>query len=184
MQDRGAGGARSVLSDQLRTYPGRRAVATWKADDRRGTGRPAAACETLFASAGEDLSQSVAPAGAICSTHAQQVSLAPGSTATLFETQTGGRIVGLRIAPAAALAGKGRDLVLRITWDGQPQAAVICPAGDFFGYAWGQPATRSMLVGTAASSSYCYFPMPFDKSAKIELLSERRRETPWNSERK
>ncbi len=155
------------------TYPDDVPIATWKVDADAEQVVLQQRAQALFGSAGEDLSQSVAPAGATCSTHVQQVSLAPGSTATLYETQTGGRIVGLRMTPATALAGKGRDLILRITWDGQPQAAVLCPAGDFFGYAWGQPATRSLFVGTAGNSSYCYFPMPFDKSAKIELLSER-----------
>ncbi len=32
---------------------------------------------------------------------------------------------------------------------------------------------KSLLVGTAADVDYCYFPMPFDTSAKIELVSER-----------
>ena len=155
------------------TYPEDVAIATWKAATDPETLAMQQRAQTLFGSAGGDLSQSVAPAGVTCTSQAQQVSIAPGSSATLFETQTGGRIVGLRISPASALSGKARDLVLRITWDGQPQAAVLCPAGDFFGYAWGQPATRSLLVGTTENTSYCYFPMPFDKSAKIELLSER-----------
>jgi hypothetical protein len=127
----------------------------------------------LFGSSGKDLSQQAAPPDAACTVHAQQVSLTPGSSATLLETQSGGRVVGLRIAPASALAGKGRDLTLRITWDGEDTPAVLCPAGDFFGYAWGQPAARSLLVGTTGGDCYCYFPMPFDRSAKIELVSER-----------
>ena len=48
---------------------------------------------------------------------AQTLSLEPGATATLLQTDQPGRIVGLRIAPASALAGKNRDLLLRICWD-------------------------------------------------------------------
>jgi len=48
----------------------------------------------------------------------------------------------------------------------------LSPAGDFFGYAWGEPAVRSLLVGTAGDTNYTYFPMPFDSSARIELLAE------------
>jgi DnaJ-class molecular chaperone len=45
--------------------------------------------------------------------------------------------------------------------------------GDFFGYAWGQPAMQSLLVGTSGETNYCYFPMPFDRRAVIEVASER-----------
>lgn len=127
----------------------------------------------LFASCGSDLSSHVTAAGSSCTTQRTNVVLEPGATATLLQTDQPGRIAGLRIAPASALAGKNRDLLLRIHWDDAEQPAVLCPAGDFFGYAWGRPAMKSLLVGTAADVDYCYFPMPFDKSARIELISER-----------
>jgi hypothetical protein len=50
---------------------------------------------------------------------------------------------------------------------------VLCPAGDFFGYSWGEPAARSLLVGTDGDTAYAYFPMPFDRSARIELTSDK-----------
>ena len=40
---------------------------------------------------------------------------------------------------------------------------------DFFGYSWGQPAMKSLLLGTADDTNYIYLPMPFDRSARIEL---------------
>jgi hypothetical protein len=45
--------------------------------------------------------------------------------------------------------------------------------GDFFGYSWGEPASQSLLFGTSNGTNYCYFPMPFERSARIELVSER-----------
>jgi hypothetical protein len=45
--------------------------------------------------------------------------------------------------------------------------------GDFFGYSFGEPAVRSLLLGTAGGVNYAYFPMPFERSARIELVSER-----------
>jgi hypothetical protein len=80
--------------------------------------------------------------------------------------------VGVRLWPADALAGKERDIVLRAYWDGDAEPAVASPAGDFFGYAWGEPAMQSLLVGTADGVNYCYFPMPFDKSGRLELYAE------------
>jgi hypothetical protein len=44
--------------------------------------------------------------------------------------------------------------------------------GDFFGYSFGEPATRSLLLGTSGEMNYVYFPMPFDQRARIELASE------------
>ena len=129
--------------------------------------------QALFAAAGSDVASHVVAAGTEMTVHATRVSLRPGATGTLFEANEGGRIAGIRILPASALAGKDRAILLRATWDDQSAPAILCPAGDFFGYAWGRPAMKSLLVGTSGDTSYCYFPMPYDKSAKIELVSER-----------
>lgn len=129
------------------------------------------ACE-LFTRTGQDVSAYSAAPGARIAVTRTAVKLTPGSTQKVFETQRGGRIVGLRLGPAEAMAGKARDLVLRISFDGEAPA-VLCPLGDFFGYAWGQPAMRSLLLGTSGTTNYCYFPMPFERGATLEVLSER-----------
>ena len=98
-----------------------------------------------------------------------RVTLRAGETSTLLDVQRPGRIVGLRLTPASAFAGKRRATVLRAYWDGDDQPAILCPVGDFFGYAWGEPAMQSLLVGTNAAGNYCYFPMPFERAARIEL---------------
>ena len=128
----------------------------------------------LMMRTGTDMSAAAAPTGAALSTQAVRVTLRPGETATLFESRRPGRIVGLRLGPAAALAGAARDILIRMSWDGAPEPAVDCPVGDFFGASFGDPAVRSLMLGTAADGrSYIYFPMPFERSARIELVSER-----------
>jgi hypothetical protein len=128
----------------------------------------------LFKRAGSDIGDAVAPPGALLSTARVQASLAPGGRVLLYKSSKPGRIVGLRIRPAAALAGAERDIVLRAFWDGAAEPAVDCPVGDFFGASFGEPATRSLLLGTTADDvDYCYFPMPFRRLARIELVSER-----------
>jgi hypothetical protein len=99
--------------------------------------------------------------------------LKPGASETIFKSSKGGRILGLRVTPSEAIAGKARDLMLKITFDGEAPA-VFCPLGDFFGYAWGQPATQSLLIGTTGQTNYCYFPMPFERRATVEIVSERK----------
>jgi len=129
---------------------------------------------SLLGAAGTDLSAYAAPPDTRILLAARTASLAPGQSVTLFESNQPGRIVGLRLAPAEALATRARDLVLRIFWDADPSPAVECPAGDFFGYAWGEPAARGLLVGTSNGVCYSYWPMPYDRSAKVELVSQRR----------
>lgn len=126
----------------------------------------------LFAMVASDISEHLVPPGTRLRTSRSTVKLAPGKPATVFRVAKGGRIAGIRMSPASAFAGKDRGVVLKIYWDGEPDPAVLAPAGDFFGYAWGEPAVRSLLLGTDGDTDYVYFPMPFDTSARIELLAE------------
>ena len=100
-------------------------------------------------------------------------SLAAGKSVTVYESKTAGRIVKLKLSPASVFAGKERDVVLKIYYDGETEPSIDIPVGDFFGYAWGQPAMKSLLLGTLENTDYVYLPMPFDKSVKIELTSEK-----------
>ena len=129
------------------------------------------ACE-LFSGAGSDISRFATPPGAKVQLSQATITLEPNATKTVFQARRAGRMVGLRFSPAEAFAGKARDLLLKITFDGE-EPAVLCPLGDFFGYAWGRPAMQSLLVGTAGDLNYCYFPMPFDRRAVVEVVSER-----------
>jgi hypothetical protein len=93
---------------------------------------------------------------------------------TLYQASKPGRILGLRIGPAAAFAGSGRDILIRAYWDGATEPAIDSPVGDLFGYSFGDPAARSLMLGTADDGrDYLYFPMPFERSARVELVSER-----------
>ncbi|MHC4085155.1 MAG: glycoside hydrolase family 172 protein [Planctomycetota bacterium] len=131
----------------------------------------------LFDSFGTDISSYVVPGGGKIKRFTSKARLKAGKVVKLLEIDQPGRIIGIHIGPPAALAGKERGIILRAYWDEDKEPAIVSPAGDFFGYAWGKPAMKSLLVGTARSVNYCYFPMPFDKSARIELLSERDTDT-------
>jgi hypothetical protein len=134
--------------------------------------RDRAHAEELLSSAGSDVSRYTSQPGSSLETTSASLLLKPNSEQEVYQTQSGGRIVGLRFYPAEAIVSKDRDLVLKISFDGQPPA-VLCPLGDFFGYAWGTPAMQSLLVGTSGTTNYCYFPMPFERSAAISVSSER-----------
>jgi hypothetical protein len=127
----------------------------------------------LFQQAGSDITPYLVPKGTETRTQTTRQTLQPGRAITLFETAVPGRLVGLKVSPAAAFEGRARDILLKMYWDGEKDPAVVSPVGDFFGYSWGEPASQSLLLGTSNSTNYCYFPMPFQKSARIELASER-----------
>jgi hypothetical protein len=63
-----------------------------------------------------------------------------------------------------------RDLLLKMYWDGESEPSVDCPLVDFFC----DPAGLREEVNTALVNKRrgfnAYFPMPFRKSAKIELV--------------
>jgi hypothetical protein len=128
----------------------------------------------LLRRAGTDISDALVPAGTRLSTKRVKARLEPGRTATLYETSKPGRIVGLRLGPASSFAGGDRDILLRAYWDGAAEPAVNCPVGDLFGYSFGDPAARSLMLGTTSEGvNYIYFPMPFERGARVELVSER-----------
>ncbi len=65
-----------------------------------------------------------------------------------------------------------RKLILRITWDDQPEPAVWCPVGDFFGTAPGENHYRTLVTGMTQDEWYALWYMPFAKRAVIELVNE------------
>lgn len=69
-----------------------------------------------------------------------------------------------------------RALVLRMYWDGEKEPSVNCPVGDFFGQGWGEQYSFISLPLAAAPSNgralNCYFPMPFARGARIEIVNE------------
>lgn len=146
-------------------------VRTFQPGPEAAPSEPVARVRDLWGRAGQDVSEFTAPPGVRVERVRKRLAVAPGRSAVLFEHEQPGRIVGLRLTPATALAGKARDVFLRIAFDsGRP--AVLSPVGDFFGFAWGEPAMRSLLIGATEREAYCHFPMPFDRAAKVELVSE------------
>ena len=96
--------------------------------------------------------------------------LNPGESVTLLSVDKPGRFVGFEIENAKQFEGLSKLIDIKITWDNESQPAVYMPLADFFGYAFGRVSMQSLLAGTANNINYNYFPMPFDKNAKVELI--------------
>ena len=66
-------------------------------------------------------------------------------------------------------------MTLRIYWDGETNASVECPLGDFFGVGLGLDIPfQSLPVRVTANGKgrNCYWPMPFRKSARITVSND------------
>lgn len=100
--------------------------------------------------------------------------LKPGQEKRFFKLGRGGRICGLEIEAGEAFSGLDKDFVLKARWDGETEYAVNAPAADFFGYSFGLPSMRSMLLGYAKGRNYALFPAPFDRKAEVSLKYEKR----------
>lgn len=98
-----------------------------------------------------------------------KLTIAPGERRKLFNYDGPGRIVGFEVYAAGALNNKNRDLTISARWDNDTYDAMNLPIADLFGYAYGKPSMRSFLCGSDSNGGYCYFPMPFDSSAQLNI---------------
>ncbi|MCX3264115.1 glycoside hydrolase family 172 protein [Pedobacter agri] len=96
--------------------------------------------------------------------------LSPGQSLSLVSLSKPGRFLGFEIENAKQFEGLEKLIDIKITWDNENQPAVYLPLSDFFGYAFGKISMQSLLSGTANNTNYNYFPMPFEKNAKVELI--------------
>ncbi len=67
-----------------------------------------------------------------------------------------------------------QEMLLRIYWDGNKRPAVEVPVGDFFANCFGlRREVISLPVVVEDADSYnCFWHMPFQKSARIEIVNE------------
>ena len=63
-------------------------------------------------------------------------------------------------------------LILKIYWDGEKEPSVWAPLVSFFGSAPGINNYKSLPLGMTDDGLYCYWYMPFGKSAVIELEND------------
>jgi len=98
--------------------------------------------------------------------------IAPGSSAVLYEGTGPAAVRALKVKLASASQANLRGLVLQIRYDGSRRASVNAPIGDFFGAAGGDLRYRSLPMGTTENGYYCYFPMPYRRSIRIEVRND------------
>ena len=125
----------------------------------------AASVAALLARAGD-------PATSVPPTATEQVdlSVAPGATQTLWQWSGRATVVRLELlAPPGADVPVG--LRLRGTFDGAAMPQLDAPLDDLFGASLGAGA-RSLAFGRDGDRYYCYLPMPFGSTARLELRND------------
>ena len=100
--------------------------------------------------------------------------IAPGDTLTLMDESGPGLISHVWITIATDDPDHLKALVLRTYWDGESSPSVEAPIGDFFGLGLGDYFLYQSLPLSVASDKAlnCYFPMPFQKHARVTVTNE------------
>ncbi len=101
-----------------------------------------------------------------------RIHLKIGESATLAHLKGPGRIVRIWITIDSRDPWFLRRILLRMYWDGEEHPSVNVPVGDFFGTGFKYKHYISEYVGMTSGGYYCYFPMPFQKSARIEIKNQ------------
>jgi hypothetical protein len=100
--------------------------------------------------------------------------LAAGETLTLLDEAGPGEISHVWITIASDEKFHLKKMVLRMYWDGETSPSVEAPVGDFFGLGLGDyflyQSVPLSVGGDKALNSF--FPMPFQKHARITLTNE------------
>jgi Protein of unknown function (DUF2961) len=99
-----------------------------------------------------------------------------GTTLTLLDEAGPGEISHVWITIASDEQYHLKKLVLRMYWDGEATPSVEAPVGDFFGLGLGNYFLyESIPLSVGADKALnCFFPMPFQKHARITLTNEGR----------
>ena len=98
-----------------------------------------------------------------------------GKTLVLADLKGPGRITHIWFTFPSFTNQYGEKLVLKIYWDNELYPSVEAPVNDFFCQGHGIDVDVKCLpfdVSKDGKSRNCYFPMPFKKSARIEITNE------------
>jgi len=98
--------------------------------------------------------------------------LPPGKAVTLIELDGPATIVSFRARLASDERWALRRVLLQMHWDGEERPSVVCPLGDFFGTGYYANPYKSLPLGTGPDGGYCFWRMPFRKSARIVATNQ------------
>jgi hypothetical protein len=98
----------------------------------------------------------------------------PGATLIVLDEKGPAVISHIWITIASSERYHLKKLVLRMYWDGESEPSVETPIGDFFGLGNGdyfQYQSLPLVIGSTKALN-SFFPLPFQKSARITVTNE------------
>ena len=101
--------------------------------------------------------------------------IAPGEKKVIFDVKGAGMIRRIWFSGSIAKnAIQKRSVRIDMFWDGAPKPAVSAPVGDFFGLGMGLRTSfeSALFASPEANSMICKIPMPYRKSAHVEITNE------------
>ncbi len=101
-----------------------------------------------------------------------RITIGPGVTATILNVTGPGVITRIWFTVDSRDPNFLRRLVIKMYWDDEEVPSVNVPLGDFFGCAFEYRQYVSQYLGMTSGGYVCYFLMPFEKSARIQIVNE------------
>ncbi|NOX38220.1 MAG: DUF2961 domain-containing protein [Calditrichaeota bacterium] len=101
-----------------------------------------------------------------------RIQIPPGRTVPLAQITGPGIITRIWLTIDSRDPYFLRRLLLRMYWDDETHPSVEVPIGDFFGNGFQYTHYISQFLGMSSGGYYCYFPMPFRRSARIEVENQ------------
>jgi hypothetical protein len=104
--------------------------------------------------------------------NADFIRIEPGATATLANVEGSGVIVRFWVTISSRDPNFLRKILLRMYWDNEEYPSVETPIGDFFGTGLMYKQWWSQFIGMTSGGYFCYFPMPFNGHARVEIVNQ------------
>ncbi len=101
--------------------------------------------------------------------------LGPGQSVTNFNFNGQAAITALKLRlSGSSVSWKAlRELTVSMFWDGETNASVWAPLGDFFGSSCGYIPFQSLPLGMQSNGwMYCYWYLPFASGARMVLAND------------
>jgi hypothetical protein len=105
-----------------------------------------------------------------------RISIPAGKKATILDVDGPGMITRIWLAIDSRDPYFLRRIVIRMYWDDEAKPSVEVPVGDFFGNGFTYTHYISQYLGMTSGGYICYFPMPFEGRARIEIANETNQE--------
>lgn len=101
-----------------------------------------------------------------------RIFIGPGKKVEILNVEGPGMIVRLYFNVESRDPYFLRRIVIRMYWDNEDKPSVEVPFGDFFGCGFIYKPYVSQYLGMTSGGYMCYFPMPFERQARIEISNE------------